>query len=157
MLWKISSRCYVQRQRGVKHHQACRGHWEGREQHGEWWAGAPQVISSRTPSPQPSAPPGGKHFLSQILQPYKNDFFFFFFNKKGPIAGVVPGSLCWSAGQQCLSPVLLSPPRRTGWSLWLHQCHHSSIPRPLQGPPVTAGVGAGSQGDLVGWSAQQTS
>lgn len=26
MLWKIRSRCYVQKQRGVEHHQACRGH-----------------------------------------------------------------------------------------------------------------------------------
>ena len=155
MLWKISSRCYVQRQRGVEHHQACRGHWGGREQHSErraGWAGAPQLISSCTPSPKLSAPPEGKHFLSQILQPYQNDpfffpfFFLFFFNKERAYCRAVPRSLCWSVGQQWLSPVLLSPPRWTGWPLWLHQCYHSSIPWPSQGPPVTSGVGAGSWG-----------
>ena len=39
MLWKIRSRCYVQKQRGVEHHQACRGHWGGREQHSDRQAG----------------------------------------------------------------------------------------------------------------------
>lgn len=169
---KIRSRCYVQKQRGVEHHQACRGHWGGRESSavsGKKEAGGggsttkyleaspPALLCDLGVAPEPSLAPlwrraVGKYFLNQLLPPPpKNNN-----AKKGPVcAQAVPRSPGGAARREAelgwggSSAGSSSEPNSSATSIPLQ--------RPLLhpwGPP--GGWGARGGGDLVGWSTQQT-
>ena len=84
-------------------------------------------------------------------------FFFFFFNKKGPIAGLFQGVCAGQLGSSgCPQCCCLLRDGRAGPCGSINAATAPS-PGPPRVPRSPLGWGLAAGGDLVGWSAQQTS